>query len=63
MNFLETIKTACPYCGEAIELLVDCSVEQQIYIEDCFVCCRPITVDVHVGPDGSPTVQVFAEND
>ena len=63
MNFLETIKTTCPCCGEAIELLVDSSIEQQTYIEDCFVCCRPITVDVHTGADGSPSVQVFAEND
>ena len=63
MNFLATIKTACPYCGETIELLVDSSVEQQTYIEDCFVCCRPMTVDVQPGADGSPTVQVFAEND
>lgn len=36
----------CPYCGEQIELSIDCSVEQQEYVEDCSVCCRPITVTV-----------------
>jgi hypothetical protein len=36
----------CPYCGERIELVVDCSVEQQEYTEDCSVCCRPIVVTV-----------------
>ena len=35
-------RIACPYCGEPIEVLVDPSVEDQEYIEDCSVCCRPI---------------------
>jgi hypothetical protein len=34
---------SCPYCGEAIEVYVDPGGgEQQEYIEDCSVCCRPI---------------------
>ncbi len=41
----------CPYCGEPIELLVDTSVEQQDYIEDCSVCCRPMELSVHVTGD------------
>ena len=33
----------CPYCGEAIDSYVDPGGgEQQEYIEDCAVCCRPI---------------------
>ena len=36
----------CPYCGERIELSVDCSVEEQEYVEDCSVCCRPMVVTV-----------------
>ncbi len=32
----------CPYCGEQIEIAIDCSVAEQDYIEDCSVCCRPI---------------------
>ena len=31
-----------------VELTVDCTVEQQEYIEDCQVCCWPILVSVHV---------------
>jgi hypothetical protein len=42
----------CPYCGEAIELIVDDSVEHQHYVEDCAVCCRPIDVDVSVDTGG-----------
>jgi len=32
----------CPYCGETITVLVDGSIEQQQYTEDCSVCCHPI---------------------
>ena len=34
----------CPYCGENIEVLLDCSIEQQNYIEDCQVCCQAIRI-------------------
>lgn len=43
---LETLLDYCPYCGEPIELVVDCTVAEQSYIEDCSVCCHPITVNV-----------------
>ena len=42
----------CPYCGEALELVVDASAGTQRYIEDCAVCCRPIDVVVEVDADG-----------
>ncbi|RLA42289.1 MAG: CPXCG motif-containing cysteine-rich protein [Gammaproteobacteria bacterium] len=63
MSLLESNHTHCPYCGEAIELLVDCSILQQQYIEDCFVCCRPILVDIFVDNDGQPCVVVKDENE
>ena len=34
----------CPYCWETIEIALDLSVEEQQYVEDCSVCCRPIVV-------------------
>lgn len=34
----------CPYCWEEISMLLDSSVRQQSYIEDCEVCCNPIEV-------------------
>ena len=34
----------CPYCLQRISMLLDCSVAEQTYIEDCEVCCRPIEV-------------------
>lgn len=45
MNLASSI-IQCPYCGEDIEVLVDFSISQQVYIEDCSVCCRPITISV-----------------
>lgn len=38
----------CPYCGEAIELVVDASAGAAEYVEDCPVCCRPMRVGLEV---------------
>ena len=38
----------CPYCGERISILVDHSVESQDYIEDCEVCCQPISLNLEI---------------
>lgn len=53
----------CPYCGEPIELLIDDSIGDQRYIEDCQVCCRPITVTVTIDEDGSPHVDATSEDE
>ena len=63
-NFsLESVYSSCHYCGEPIELLVDCSVHEQEYVEDCQVCCRPITVHASVDSDGDPSVFVSSEDE
>ncbi|MGY6558753.1 MAG: CPXCG motif-containing cysteine-rich protein [Nitritalea sp.] len=36
----------CPYCWAEISMLLDPSVEEQVYIEDCEVCCNPIELRV-----------------
>lgn len=38
----------CPYCWQTISLLIDVSAGSQEYVEDCSVCCRPISVAVQV---------------
>ena len=43
-----TAEVSCPYCGEVITLFLDLSVEAQTYIEDCSVCCQPMTVSYAV---------------
>lgn len=38
----------CPYCWEQISMLIDTSIAQQEYIEDCEVCCNPIQIMVGI---------------
>jgi hypothetical protein len=63
MSDLQTADIGCPYCGEGIELLIDASVDHQIYIEDCSVCCRPIVVTVIISHDGTCEVRVRSEDE
>ena len=70
MNYEEEHIISCPYCGENINVLIDCSFvfqegiqeNAQEYIEDCQVCCRPISFQVQ--HDGhSIQVNVKHENE
>lgn len=63
MQGTQSVHITCPYCGETIELVVDCSIERQTYIEDCEVCCQPIKLDVSIGADGFPAVTASREED
>jgi hypothetical protein len=60
---LPSFEIQCPYCGESIEILVDDSAGGQRYIEDCQVCCRPITITVSVDEDGTLRVDAAGEDD
>jgi hypothetical protein len=53
----------CPYCGEGISILVDDSLPDQQYTEDCQICCRPIVLDVSIAPDGGVAVRARSENE
>lgn len=53
-------RVRCPYCGEINEIALDPgSGNEQEYVEDCQVCCRPWNVVVRYLPDG--TAEVSAE--
>ncbi len=54
---------SCPYCGESIEVLIDPQDAGQQYIEDCQVCCRPITFNITADATGEVSVSVYHEND
>jgi len=54
---------SCPYCGEGQTILVDNSLPEQSYVEDCQVCCRPIVLDVSVDVDGDVIVNARRENE
>ena len=49
MNYLQQEKITCPYCGEVIEIIVDCWELPQEYTEDCQVCCRPMIIQALSG--------------
>ena len=53
----------CPYCGEWNSVTLDASAGAQSYIEDCYVCCRPITVQLALDADDVVQVQVRTQDD
>jgi len=58
-----SVEIGCPYCGEAVELLIGCSAGAQRYVEDCQVCCRPIGVSVTIDMNGDPFVDVRRDDE
>ena len=58
MFYQDLKKASCPYCGEPIELLLDGSVAEQEYIEDCQVCCRPMVVQCCAAEEENGEVSV-----
>lgn len=63
MDLLKAVSIQCPYCGETIEIMVDCTVLCQEYIEDCEVCCRPMAISVNVAGGDSPHVKARQEDE
>ncbi|HTS17919.1 MAG TPA: CPXCG motif-containing cysteine-rich protein [Verrucomicrobiae bacterium] len=49
----------CPHCGEEFDVPFDLSEGDAEFIVDCEVCCRPMTVTVHIhsGKIGSIDIQ------
>lgn len=62
MDLLQTHHLSCPYCGEIIQIIVDCSIPEQEYIEDCQVCCRPINFYISIDSD-NVQIQASGENE
>ena len=60
---MNTQTVRCPYCGEWLEVFIDPSVRRQEYIEDCQVCCRPITLTVTLDRDADTTAHVAARTE
>ncbi|MGO2132552.1 MAG: CPXCG motif-containing cysteine-rich protein [Halomonas sp.] len=63
MDELTETAISCPYCGESIDVLLDLQEVQQQYIEDCQVCCRPITFVMTAANNGDLSVAVYSENE
>jgi hypothetical protein len=63
VNELSEEAVGCPYCGETISILVDHSLDEQEYTEDCQVCCRPIIFNVFIDNAGDAAVGARCENE
>lgn len=47
----------CPYCGEDVDPLLELEVSSGEVIQDCSVCCRPITI--RFKRDGEELIECF----
>ena len=66
MRELPEQRIQCPYCGENIDIVLDVATQDFTdteYIEDCQVCCRPITIRARVMAGEELSVAVFHENE
>ena len=63
MHSLSEEPLSCPYCGEPISIVVDRSLGEQEYVEDCQVCCRPMVLSISVDADGDASVSARIENE
>ena len=50
MQLVIETEITCPHCGEVFPLQIDTSQSEQSLIEDCSVCCRPITLTIRCQP-------------
>lgn len=55
--------TACPYCGEPVQLVADASAGAQAYVEDCPVRCRPMEVSLSVDADGDAVLSLRRDDE
>lgn len=63
-NPIQNDTIQCPYCGEYIDIVVDLSMgDQQSYIEDCQVCCRPINLMISVNSQGEIQCQGLRDDE
>jgi phage terminase large subunit GpA-like protein len=50
MELIVEMDVVCPHCGESFPLQIDTSQGNQSVIEDCAVCCQPITIRIDCRP-------------
>ena len=59
----DIVEVVCPYCGEPSTISVVPGEEDDEFVQDCPVCCRPWKVRVRYRRDGSADVSVGAEGE
>ncbi len=50
MNLIATADVVCPHCGETFPLAIDTSQGEQTLVEDCSICCQPMTLTISSAP-------------
>lgn len=53
----------CPYCWEQLDVIIENCGEDQQYVEDCQVCCRPINFHIIVNEYQKVQVNVFTDDE
>ncbi|MGA7965544.1 MAG: CPXCG motif-containing cysteine-rich protein [Gammaproteobacteria bacterium] len=62
-NPIETVTIHCPYCGEPLDIVIDCTAGDQHYVEDCQVCCQPMELVITLDAEGFPAVAIAREDE
>jgi len=58
----EEVSYTCDACGEQIVIPIDLSAgENQKYVEDCPICCRPNLINVEIQDDGE--IRIWTERE
>jgi Cysteine-rich CPXCG len=50
MDLIAEAELTCPHCAQVFSLKIDTSQPEQTLIEDCTICCRPITLTIRCRP-------------
>ena len=58
MTYIVETEIPCPWCGEYFPTTVDTSQGDYTTIEDCAVCCRPISLSIACEPGELGGVEV-----
>lgn len=49
----------CPYCWENFSIFIEPSSEVgEIYVEDCYICCRPIEIYITTKSDEAVEIRI-----
>lgn len=60
-NTLEEYFVTCPHCWQRISVLLDLSISgRQEFVEDCEVCCNPLSFVVEIAHGEVEDCQVEA---
>lgn len=63
MPLVNSYFLSCPYCLEQIEIVIDTTIGNQEFTEDCEVCCHPILLRIRMDGDDVTDIEALREND